>query len=402
MLTEMKELFEKQATAFEAFKEANDARLKSLEDNGTVSQEVQDRVEKLNTEFSSLSDEHKKLLISIEAGDIFSGGNKEREDQKRKDAMNLFLRTGDTSAGLLEKSLTSTNDPAVGYLVIPEMDSTIDRIVPTISALGRLAKQVTIGTGKWQKVMKKSGMTATRPGSGSGDGETTPPSWARIEIEAPTLEVEPWIYNETLEDAEIDLAADMAEEAGISFGEKLGSEFITGNGVGQAFGITSYTGVANASYAWGSVGYIVSGAAGAFTTSAPGDKIVNLQHALKQQYRPGASFIMADSTLGTVRQMKDGSGAYYLWQPDPLVGFGGRFLGSPVEIDDNMPTIAANSLSIGYGNWQRAYAVVNRRGTILIRDAITAKGKTKFNFTRRAGGGVYNFEAFKLMKFATS
>jgi len=33
---------------------------------------------------------------------------------------------------------------------------------------------------------------------------------------------------------------------------------------------------------------------------------------------------------------------------------------------------------------------------------VTAKGTTKFNFRRRVGGGVYNFEAIKLMKFAAS
>ena len=33
---------------------------------------------------------------------------------------------------------------------------------------------------------------------------------------------------------------------------------------------------------------------------------------------------------------------------------------------------------------------------------VTAKGKTKFNFRRRFGGGVQNFEAIKLLKIATS
>ncbi len=100
--------------------------------------------------------------------------------------------------------------------------------------------------------------------------------------------------------------------------------------------------------------------------------------------------------------MKDGSGSYYLWQSDPTAGFGGRLLGSPVEVDDNMPTVAANSLSIAYGNIARAYKVVNRAGTTVIRDNITSKGQTKFNFRRRFGGGIYNFEALKLMKFAAS
>ena len=100
--------------------------------------------------------------------------------------------------------------------------------------------------------------------------------------------------------------------------------------------------------------------------------------------------------------MKDGSGQYYLWQPDPLVGFGGRLLGSPVEIDDNMPVIASGSYSIAYADFRQAYVVVNRSGIMVIRDNITAKGKTKFNFRKRIGGGIQNFEAVKLMKFYTS
>jgi HK97 family phage major capsid protein len=100
--------------------------------------------------------------------------------------------------------------------------------------------------------------------------------------------------------------------------------------------------------------------------------------------------------------MRRSAGSYYLWQPDPLVGFGGRLLGSPVEIDDNMPAIASNSYSVAFGNFMRGYMIVDRTGTTLIRDNITAKGTTKFNFRRRFGGGVYNFEAIKLMKFATS
>ena len=86
----------------------------------------------------------------------------------------------------------------------------------------------------------------------------------------------------------------------------------------------------------------------------------------------------------------------------PLAGFGGRLLGSPVEVDDNMPVAAANSLSVAYGNFRQGYVVVNRSGTVLIRDNITAKGKTKFNFRRRFGGGVQNFEAIKLLKMAAS
>ncbi|MEY2655076.1 MAG: hypothetical protein RLZZ524_2104, partial [Pseudomonadota bacterium] len=127
-----------------------------------------------------------------------------------------------------------------------------------------------------------------------------------------------------------------------------------------------------------------------------------LQHALKSQYRQGAAWVMSDATLATVRQMKDGSGSYYLWQPDPTAGFGGRFLGSPVETDDNMPAVASGALSVAYGNFMRGYAIVNRTGITLIRDNLTSKGQTKFNFRKRFGGGIYNFEAIKLLKMSAS
>ena len=103
-----------------------------------------------------------------------------------------------------------------------------------------------------------------------------------------------------------------------------------------------------------------------------------------------------------MRQFKDASGTYYLWNPDPTAGFGGRFLGNPVEIDDNIADLGAGSLSLAFGNFNRAYQIVNRTGVSLIRDNITLKGQTKFNFRKRVGGGIKNFEALKLMKFATS
>jgi len=223
-----------------------------------------------------------------------------------------------------------------------------------------------------------------------------------LKIDVHTAEVEPWVHNETLEDAIIDLAADLADEAAIGFGEGSAAEYITGNGVGGARGIAAYTNVANSSYAWGSIGYIASGKSAAFTSVAPSDALISLQHALKSQYRTGAVWLTNDTTLGVMRQMKDGSGAYYLWQPDTTAGFGGRFLGYGVEVDDNVADLGAGSLSLAFGNFARGYTIVNRAGTTLIRDNLTSKGVTKFNFRRRFGGGVTNFEAIKLMKFATS
>jgi len=326
------------------------------------------------------------------------------EDAEHSKAFDAFVRRGEDTelAGLQRKAMQSGSDPDGGWLAPVEMERTIDRIAPTMSAMYRLADVIQTGAAKWEKLVKTSGMTMRRVADGQTGGESTAPKFAKVSIEVFTSEVEPHVNNETLEDSFVDLAADLAEEAAIGFAEGAGAEFISGDGVGKARGILSYDTVENASYAWGSVGYIVSGKSAALASVAPADAIINLMAALPTKYRQGAAFLMNDATLNVLRQVKDGSGQYYLWQPDPTAPFGGKLLGAPVEVDDNMPAMAAGSFSIAYGNFKRAYAIVNRNGISVIRDNITSKGKTLFNFRRRFGGGIKHYEAIKLMKFATS
>lgn len=397
------DLIEKQGIAWEEFKRTNDAMIKAKADGASVA-DLQAKLERINADLEAQRKSLEEIAKKAQRPGAVGAEELTSEQVEYKAAFGKFLRKGQEGnlAELQKKAMNTGSDPDGGYVVLPEMDRTIDRVAPTISAMFRLANVVTIGTARYQKLVKTSGLTMRRVADGSTGGETTNPKYAQITIDAHTAEVEPWVYNETLEDASIDLEGDLAMEAAIGFAEGLGAEFITGNGVAGARGITGYTNVPNSSFQWGNVGYIVSGKSGAFASVAPADKIVELQHSLKAQYRPGAVWLANDATLGVMRQMKDGSGSYYLWQPDPLGAFGGKFLGHTVEVDDNMPDIAAGSISLAFGNFKRGYTIVNRAGTTLIRDNLTSKGTTKFNFRRRVGGGITNFEAIKLMKFATS
>lgn len=402
-MTDIAVLIEGQGKSWAEFQKTNDERLKAIESKGYAPADLTEKVEKINAELTAIGKQMTEVEKKAGRPNLANTETTPEKAEHRK-AFNKFLRKGDAN-GLLElqqKAMNTGSDPDGGYLVLTEMDAAIDRIAQTIGVMHRLANVVTIGTAKYEKRVKKSGMSMRRVADGAAGGETTEPTFANIAIEVHTAEVEPWVNNETLEDAYINLESDLADEAAIGFAEGSGTEFITGNGVGKARGIAAYDMVANASYAWGKIGFIVSGLSAGFASTNPADKVVALQHALKAQYRPGAVWLTNDSTLSTMRQIKDASGSYYLWQPDPAAAFGGRFLGNPVEIDDNVADIGAGSLSLAFGNFKRGYTIVNRAGTTLIRDNITTKGVTKFNFRRRFGGGINNFEAIKWMKFATS
>jgi HK97 family phage major capsid protein len=67
-----------------------------------------------------------------------------------------------------------------------------------------------------------------------------------------------------------------------------------------------------------------------------------------------------------------------------------------------MPDIAANSLSIAFGDFYRGYLVVDCAGVSVLRDPYTAKPYVLFYTTKRVGGGVQDFDAIKLVKFAAS
>ena len=80
----------------------------------------------------------------------------------------------------------------------------------------------------------------------------------------------------------------------------------------------------------------------------------------------------------------------------------GQLLGHPVVTDDFMPDLGSNTYPIAFGDFQRAYYIVDRRGVSVLRDPYTAVPHVKFIGRRRVGGGIANFAALKLMKCATS
>jgi HK97 family phage major capsid protein len=67
-----------------------------------------------------------------------------------------------------------------------------------------------------------------------------------------------------------------------------------------------------------------------------------------------------------------------------------------------MPDIAANAFAIAFGDFRSGYLVVDRTGVRILRDPYSAKPYVLFYTTKRVGGGVQDFEAIKLIKFAAS
>jgi HK97 family phage major capsid protein len=204
-----------------------------------------------------------------------------------------------------------------------------------------------------------------------------------------------------LEDSAVNIDEWLAGEVEQVFAQQEGTAFVSGDGTNKPKGFLAYTTVANASWSWGNIGYIASGAAGAFAASNPSDVLVDLIYAVKAGYRQNGHFVMNRKTQAVIRKFKDTQGNY-LWQPPAQADGRATLMSFPIVEAEDMPDIAANSLAIAFGDFRRGYLVVDRQGLRVLRDPFSAKPYVLFYTTKRVGGGVQDFDAIKVMKFAAS
>ncbi len=403
---ELKDIIEDIGKAFETFKAENDKRLKEIEKKGHTDPLLAEKVEKINADLTAMGD-LKRQLENVEAAVARSqfpgGGGTEvnRVKAEHKAAFESWFRKGiegNLKDLQIQASASSGDDTAGGFTVPEEMEAAIDRVLPKVSAMRRLATVINIGTDEYKRLVSKGGTTSGWTAEKGARAETDVSALAQIIINAKEIYAMPYATQTLLDDSRINIEQWIANEVANEFAEEEGAAFITGDGVSKPKGIASYTMAANSSYSWGEVGYIAGGHA---TLLNSADKLIDLVHALKAPYRNGAAWLMNDTTLGKIRVLKDGQGNY-IWRPGLEAGVPETLLGKPVEIDDNVADIGAGTYPVFFANFKRAYLIVDRVGIRVLRDPYSAKPYVAFYTTKRVGGGIIMYESVKTLKIATS
>jgi HK97 family phage major capsid protein len=398
---EIKDAFDEFLCAFEAFKAANDERLAQLERRSS-DVVTEDKVDRINRAL----DEQKRTLDELtlaSARPAIAGERKAAPAAREaKAAFERYVRAGDAS-GLLELKAMSVGSNADGGYTVPlEIEQTIDRVLAKVSPMRAISSLRQIGSNVYRKPITTTGTAA-----GWLASETTTPTQSNAPtlsaIDFPTMELYamPAATQTLLDDSQVDLETWLAEEVQTAFAEQEGAAFISGNGTSAPKGFLSETKVADASWEWGKLGFIASGADGAFAASDPADALITLAYAPKQGYRANGTWLMNRKTESVIRKFKDGQDNY-IWQPGAAAGQAATLFGYPVAEAEDMPDIASNAYALAFGDFARGYLIVDRVGVKVLRDPYSAKPYVLFYTTKRVGGGVQNFEAIKLMKFAAS
>ena len=386
--------------AFEAFKGANDARLNEIEKKASADTLLEEKVARIDQAVGAAQARLDRALSEARRPEIGGEPAMVALAPEAKAAFEGYVRTG-RELGLELKAGLSSASNSGGYVVPPETERAIERRLMATSPMREIATVRTVASGVFRKPVSTAGIASGWVAETAARPETDPATLALLEFPAADLYANPAATQSLLDDALVDLDEWLASEVEDAFAAQETTAFVTGDGTNKPKGFLGYSIVADASHAWGDIGYVASGAAGAFAASSPTDRLIDLIYAPKAQFRPNGRFVMNRKTVSAVRKFKDADGNY-IWSPATRPGETASLLGYPVTEIETMPDIAANSAAIAFGDFQRGYLIVDRAGVRVLRDPYSAKPYVLFYTTKRVGGGVQNFDAIKVMKFAAS
>lgn len=419
-LSEIKSIIEAQGRAWDEFKATNDALIKAKADGKAVGdleaklaklEPVLAHSEAISAKLTAAENEVKAAKLAAEEaktavedlevqfnrqglGGI--GRNQKADvnqwaravvDAHTKGVVNL---TQDQQKALHDvaneyKAMSVSNDTTGGYLAPAEYVREIIKTVTEISPARQLARIRTTGN-KSILLPKRTGQFAALwTAENATRTETTGLTYGMLEIFTHELYAMIDISEQNLEDSAFNLAAEIAAEATEQFAVAEGAAFVSGTGVGKPEGFMTNS----------SVSSVNSGSAALITA----DSLLTAKHTLKTVYTRNANWVMNRTTLGAVRKLKDGQGQY-LWQSGIAAGKPNTIDGDAyVEVPD-MPSEGANTYPVAYGDFAKAYTLVDRIAMSMLRDPYTqaTSGNIRFLFRRRLGGLTVQPEAIVKIK----
>ena len=402
MSEDIKNAIDEIGHTFEEFKKANDERLDSIEKGQNVDTLVDSKLQAIEEKLDSLEDINQEITQAKQAQD----GIKEQVDNletfmkrpnsgleaKQVDeglaAFEAFCRKGLEGLDDVEKkALTVSNDSTGGYLAPPEYVRELLKTVTEISPVRSVARVRSTGQRSIQVPKRTSQFSAQWVAEAGTRSETTGYEVGLEELPAHELYALVDISEQNLEDTVFDLEAEMQSEFAEQFAKAEGTAFVSGNSVGKPEGLLTNSSVSESNSGNG--------------TALLADGLITLVHSIKSEYSRNGSFMFNRSTLSAIRKLKDTAGQYVFQAGMSLqAGVPNTILGYPYVEATDMPDVAANAFPVLFGDFRRAYMIVDRVALAVQRDPFTqaTSGNVRYIARRRVGGQVVQAEAIVKQK----
>ncbi|MDP3657959.1 MAG: phage major capsid protein, partial [Brevundimonas sp.] len=264
--------------AFEAFKGANDARLDEIEKKASADTLLEEKVARIDQAVAGAQARLDRVVSQSRRPELglapsTPSGSPSPKMGEEKSAFEGYLKTG-AGFGLELKAGLSSAPTSGGYVVPVETERAIERRLMAGSPMREISTVRTVGSGVFRKPVSTAGVSSGWVAETAARPETDPATLALLEFPSADLYACPAATQSLLDDALVDLDEWLAAEVEDAFAAQETTAFVSGDGTNKPRGFLSYTTVADTSHAWGQIGYVASGAAGAFGGTAGADRLI--------------------------------------------------------------------------------------------------------------------------------
>jgi len=402
MSEEVKTVLDELGSKFEDFKSENKTRLDEIEKKGHADPLLQDKVDKMSDDIAELAEvkqaheiQQKNLeeatakIESLETVLARPNASASKDVDIQTKAFGEWLRKGEVDE-MERKALYESDDTLGGFYAPTEYVADLIKSVTEISPIRSIAR-VRQTDKRGIEIPKRTGQfsasfvaeTATR-------SETTGYTTGMMSIDAHEMYGLVDISQAMLEDSAFNLESEMGTEFAEQFAKLEGTSFVSGNGVGKPLGFTDSTaGVSSTN----------SGSGSALTANG----ILDLVYAIKSDYLGNARFVMNRTTFAKLLQLEDGEGQKIFHVGLNLVnGAPSIIVGFPYVLATDMPDIGGSAKPIAFGDFSRAYTIVDRVNLSVMRDPYSqaTSGNIRYVARRRVGGTVVLPEAIRLQNIS--
>jgi len=402
MSEEIKVVLDELGSKFEDFKSENKTRLDEIEKKGHADPILQEKVDKMSDDIAKLAEvkqaheiQQKNLeeatakIESLETILARPNASKSADVDMQVKAFGKWLRKGEIDE-MEKKALYESDDTLGGFYAPTEYVADLIKSVTEISPIRSIAR-VRQTDKRGIEVPKRTGQFSASWVSETGTrSETTGYTTGLQQIDAHELYALVDISQAMLEDSAFDLESEMGSEFAEQFAKAEGTAFVSGSGVGQPLGFTD---------ASAGVSSTNSGDSSALTANG----LYDLVYAIKSEYLGNARFVMNRTTFSKVLQLEDTAGQKVFHVGLNLVsGAPSTIAGFPYVLATDMPDVAGSAKPIAFGDFSRAYTVVDRVNLSIMRDPYSqaTSGNIRYVARRRVGGQVVLAEAIQLQNIS--
>lgn len=404
---ELKENIQKIGETFDTFKKGIEEQMQAKAANEDVSR-VTGMLEKMNDRFDELETVKTQLeKLELKSGRQRAGGLSAEEEQHQK-GFGDFMRKGRTDEldNLVVKSVSVGSEGDGGYAVPETLDTEIEKLEKLDTPMMNACRVINVSNESYRKLISLGGALGGLVGETGTRNETDSPKIAQVTPKFTEVYANPAATQKSLDDLMFNAESWLAEEVSETFSEIKNVQFTRGDGTGQNIkGLLAHTTALtdDKTRDFGTLQHRLSGAAGLLGESNEAilNNLIDLEMDLKTRYTNGAQYMLSKQILRQIRKLKDADGNL-IWQPALAGGTPSTINTFTYIINDDMPGATDEGLSVAFGNFKRAYYVLNVRGRRVLRDPYTNKPFVHFYTTERFGGMLANSEAVKFLKLSAA